>query len=342
MTVAEDRRVAQLRGIPGLYLVWIAVLIFASANSIVLFLFDVGAQNRISGRNPINFCNVLFAGNACAWATMIVVYRKQWTRAALSKLNWKDWASLVVLAFITGAAVPTLMFLALINSSVTNTILVGRIEPLILIVLSLVILRERLDTWASIGAVVCFAGVAVTFLLQSDGALAVGKGELQAAAAAALTAIATVIAKIRLQTIPIGIFMVVRTGLGTLTFFCVTLYLLGFEHFMDLRHPLLWQLMFLYGAVIVVGGQVCWFTGIKTTKSADISLASSFTPIAGVGFAYLLLGEVPDTAIYVGGLIVVAGLAVGQIGTRKSSGAQTAKSAGGLLEAERETTFKGV
>lgn len=328
----------------GMIFVWIAVIIFASANSIVLLLFDIGAQNPIHGRNPVSFCNVLFAGNVCACITMSVVYRKQWSRETLSKLTRGDWASLAFLAIITGALVPSLMFLALTNSTVTNTILVGRIEPLFLIALSIVFLREKADIWPTIGAGVAFLGVALTFYLEANGSgFSVGKGELQAAAAAVLTAISTIIAKVRLKNIPLGIFTVVRTGLGAIIFFWVTVYLLSFEHFIDLGSTLLWQLMAVYGAIIVVGGQYCWFAGIKAAKTADVSVASSFTPIAGVAFAFLLLGEEPSNAVLLGGVIIVVGIVIGQMHNLKNKLPPLPRfTAKNLIESEREVTFKGI
>lgn len=328
----------------GLIFVWIAIFIFASANSIVLLLFDVGANNPIHGRNPVSFCNVLFAGNIVACITMYVFYRKQWTREALAKLTFGDWASLIILAIITGALVPSLMFLALTNSSVTNTILVGRVEPIILIILSMVILKEKADVWPTIGAAIAFIGVAFTFYLESGGTgFSFGKGEMQAAAAAALTAISTITAKVRLKNIPLGIFTVVRTGLGAFIFLGVTIYLLGLEHFVDLGSPLLWQLMLVYGAVIVVGGQYFWFVGIKSANTGDVSVASSFTPIAGVAFAFLLLGEEPSNAVLIGGGVIILGILVGQIGNFKDKFKNIPfLSTKYMMEREREVSFKGV
>jgi len=198
--------------------------------------------------------------------------------------------------------------------------------------------------WPTIGAAVAFAGVALTFYLEGDGTgFSFGKGEMQAAAAAVLTAVSTIIAKIRLKNIPIGIFTVVRTGLGAFIFLGVTIYLLGFEHFLDLSSPLLWQLMLVYGAVIVVGGQYFWFVGIKSASTAEVSVASSFTPIAGVGFAFLLLGEQPSSAVLIGGGVIVFGILVSQFGNFKHKLSKLPfLSSKYLLEREGELTFKGV
>ncbi|MEL6316365.1 MAG: DMT family transporter [Pseudomonadota bacterium] len=371
MSVSDQDRTSsaaiESRANLGVIYVWIAILIFASANSVVLLLINKGAELSAGGVNPINFCNVLFAGNLCAFIAMSIIYRKQWTRENLVKLDWKDWTSLVLLATITGALVPALMFLALMNSSVTSAVLVGRIEPFILIFLSSMIFSERFQIWPTIGAVVAFLGVLITFYLRSDGGFDFGRGELQAAAAAILTAVSTIVAKARLKNIPLGIFTVARTGLGTVIFFVTTIYLLGWEHFADLGSPILWQWMVFYGAIIVVGGQYFWFSGIKTTRTTDVSLASSFTPIAGVAFAFALLGERPDTAVIIGGVVIVFGIILGQVGNILAARAAEAKTArdeaeaqaaaqaeaqasapagelsgARVIEREREVNFKGV
>jgi hypothetical protein len=46
----------------GYLLIWIAILIFAAANSIVSMLVDIGAANKIDDRNPVSLCNILFVG----------------------------------------------------------------------------------------------------------------------------------------------------------------------------------------------------------------------------------------------------------------------------------------
>ena len=49
--------------------------------------------------------------------------------------------------------------------------------------------------------------------------------------------------------------------------------------------------MLAYGAIIIVFGQITWFKGIQGASSADISIATALTPIAGTLFAFLILGD---------------------------------------------------
>ncbi len=328
----------------GPLFVWAAVLIFAAANSVVRRLTELGAENLVDGRNAITFCNVLFVGNVAALLCLLAYYRKQWTRAALAALRPRDWLSLVALAVFSGALAPGLTFTALDQTSVTNVVLVGRIEPPLLLVLSVLFLGEKVDRWTVLGSALSLFGVGlIVWLDRAPGeGFMLGRGELYAASGAAVLALSTVIAKVALQRIPLGIFTVFRTGLGALVFFVFGSYLYGVEHFQDVTAPYLWQWMLVYGAVIAAGGQLCWFAGIKRARAADVCLASSFTPIAGVLFAALLLGERPGSAQWIGGAVVVAGIVLAQVPLWRARDKSAAAPEKVAAVGEGETGFGGV
>ncbi len=336
--------------IPGRACLLSAIIIFAAANSVTRKVTEIGVQNLIDGRNPISFCNVLFVGNLCALSALILIYRQQWTVQSLKQLRWTDWLGLVGVAILSGALAPALTFMALELTRVNNVVLIGRIEPPLSLALSVWLLRERVNRWVTAGSLVSFAGVVLTVLLQapgedmvSMGGFQVGRGELMAAGGAVALAVSTIISKVKLRNIPLGIFTIFRTTLGTVVFFVVALKLYGLQHFRDAFSPLLWQWMLLYGAVIVVGGQLCWFTGLKRSGASDVSLASSFSPIAGFLAAYLILGEAPTTVQYIGGSIIICGIVLNQIGVYANSAQITAApQVNPNKEMDMEVGFKGV
>lgn len=336
--------------IPGRVYLLLAIIIFGAANSITRQLTDIGARNLIDGRNPISFCNVLFVGNLCALIIMILIYRQQLSIRSLRQLSRTDWLSLIGVAIFSGALAPALIFMALELTMVNNVVLIGRIEPPLTLALSVWLLRERVNRWVVAGSVISFVGVALTILLQKPGGsmvdmlgLQVGKGEVMVAAAAVFLAIATVISKVKLRQIPLGIFAIIRTVLGTVIFFAIALKLFGPAHFMDVSSPFLWQWMLVYSAVIVVGGQLCWFMGLKTTSASDVSLASSFNPIVGILAAYLILGEAPTLAQYIGGGVIFCGIVLNQIGVlRMSAETKTAPQVSSAKEMDMEVGFKGL
>ncbi|MEO1519288.1 MAG: DMT family transporter [Cyanobacteria bacterium J06633_2] len=303
----------------------IAILIFGAANAITRKLTDIGAENLVSGRNPISFCNVLFVGNVCALAMMIVIYQHQWRLPTLRHINLKQWLTLAVVAILSSAVVPTLIFTALSVTAVNNVILIGQIDTPLVLALSVWLLGDRVNPWVVGGAVVSFIGVVLTVLLQppADQMISmgmgteIGLGELLTLLAAIFKAVSNLISKVSLKQIPLGIFNVFRMTVGTIIFFIATIMLYGPDHFADVSSSFLWQWMLIYSAVIVVGGQLAWFNGLKQSNASEISLATAFNPIAGVLAAYLILGELPTTAQYIGGAIILGGIVLNQIGVQR-------------------------
>ena len=117
------------KALMGAGLVWLAVLIYASSNSIVSLLADIGRQNPVDGRNAISLCNLLFLGSLISLVPMIFMFYKDWTRENLRTLSRKDWGILTLSGILSSAVTPALFFIALDHTTVTNVVLIGRIEP---------------------------------------------------------------------------------------------------------------------------------------------------------------------------------------------------------------------
>lgn len=330
-----------------LYLM-IAILIFGAANAVTRKLTEIGAQNLVDGRNPISFCNVLFVGNVCALALLLVIYQRQLRPSVFRQITAKQWRTLTTIAILGGAIVPMLVFTALSITAVNNVVLISQIDAPLALALAIVFLGERVNRWVVAGAIVAFIGVALTMLLQPPEAIneamtmgfMIGRGELMVIVAAVLQAISNLISKISLQTIPLGFFNIYRTFIGTIFFFVATIILFEPSHFMDVASPFLWRWMLIYSAVIVVGGQLAWFSGLKRSSASEVSLAGAFDPIAGVLAAYLILGEVPTAAQYIGGAVILVGIALNQIGLLKLN--QSSKTPPKPAEMGDEVLYKGV
>lgn len=96
--------------------------------------------------------------------------------------------------------------------------------------------------------------------------------------------------------------------------------------------------MLVYGTVIIALGQLFWLRGLKNSTPSKVSLASSFSPITGIIAAYLILGESPTLAQYIGGGIVMAGIVVSQLGIRRKNLGATSK----IKDIDTGVGFKGV
>ena len=334
--------------LPGRIYLLIAVIIFAAANSVTRKLTELGASYLVDGSNPISFCNVLFVGNLWALLVLLAIYGRRENASALSRLSFIDWLSLLAVAILAGALAPALTFFALDITNVNNVVLISRIEPPLALALSVFLLKARVNSWVVVGAVVSFIGVALTIVLQPPGnnsinmggGLTIGQGELMAAAAAVAAAAANIISKVKLKQISLGVFSIFRTAVGTVVFFTIVVKLFGIGHFQGVLAPLVWQWMLLYSVVIVVGGQLAWFQGLKTTTASDVSLVSAINPIVGIIAAYLILQEIPTRAQYVGGSIIILGIIINLIGVSLEQSEPPSKPL--ALEMDKYVGFKGI
>lgn len=309
--------------IPGYIYLWLAIPIFGSSSAVTRKITEIGAQHFMGGHNPISYCNVLFTGNLCALVVLIAIHRHQWSRNTWRQISRREWIGLVIVAILSGALAPGLIFQALSLTPVTNVLLLGRLEPPLTLALSIWLLGERLNRWEVLGSIVAFTGVVLTIVLQTDrthmtpvAGFQVGLGELMAVSGAICLSIATIVAKKHLTNVPLGIHNTVRTGLGTIVYFWLALSMYGFDHFIGVLSPFLWQWMLLYGTVIVVIGQSLWNKGFRASSIATASLVGSFAPIVGILAAYLILGEIPTQAQYIGGMVILIGLFLGQVGIK--------------------------
>ncbi len=303
--------------IPGQAYLWIAILIFGASGSVTRKLSEIGAAQFMNGHNPISLCNVLFVGNVCALGLMLIIYRSQLTTANLSRISRLEWINLTIVAILSGAFAPAAIFRALALSPVNNIILLGRLEVPLILLLSRFILKERLNQYQKIGAFIVFIGIVVAVIGDrpdlSKVDLMLGTGEILTVAAAVVSAIATLINKQKLSTIPVGIYGIFRTGLGSIIFFFFAIQLYGSGHFAEMFSPFLWQWMLVYGSIIVVVGQSLWIKGSRESSLTVSTIVSCFHPIAGILFAYWILAEVPTMKQVIGSIILVLGLLLSQV-----------------------------
>ena len=306
-----------LNRVPSWIYLAIAVLTFAASNPVTRIITDIGQQNLIDGRNPISLCNVLFVGNVLAIAVMLPIFYRDWTPQVLNKLTRKDWISLTITSILTGAIAPALIFTAIASTNIANIVLIGRIEPILTLVLSVWLLGLQVDRWTIAGSLLSFGGVVVALVLGGAGPMMtmvgfqIGTGEIMVAIASVISAVSLINGKLQLQSIPLGVFTIYRNLVGTVIFFLLANILYGIEHFADLSSPLLWRWMLLYALVFVVIGRL---SGLKKATPTELNLASLINPILSIFMAYLILRQVPTTAQYWGLSLLIIGAIFSFIG----------------------------
>ncbi|SLN69832.1 EamA-like transporter family protein [Roseovarius litorisediminis] len=299
----------------GMGFAWLGVLIYASSNSIATLLVDIGSNSPVAGgRNAITFTNLLFLSSLISIVPMVVLFRKDWTGANLRHLNRRDWGLLTLSAFLSSALTPGLFFYALEHSSVTSVLLISRIEPPLFLLAAGLFLKEQIKPRVFLAAIIALCGAMLMISMRDPDSHGVfGAGEIAAAAGALSYITSAIFARKALRCVPMGIFSIYRATIGTLIYFLLISALQGPQQFQDIFSPVLLKWIWVYAIIVVIIGQLSWFMALKYARSDDMSLATSFSPLAGIIFAMLLLAENPGPAFVPGGALILLAICVGRM-----------------------------
>ena len=185
--------------------------------------------------------------------------------------------------------------------------------------------------------------------LNRDGAaFTLGKGEIATVFATLSFIASTIISRASLKGIPLGIFSVYRMALGTVVYYFLALYLYGALHFQDIFSAIVWKWVWVYAIIVILIGQFAWTLGLKHARSGDISLATSFSPLAALMIAMILVGEDPGPGLIPGGAIILVAIGIGQYGRSRQKKAEHRLTethrmeTDDALEHEGRINFKGV
>ncbi len=325
----------------GVALCWIAVFIYAASNSVVLLLLEIGEENPVGGHSVITFSNLFVLGSLISLVPMAFFYWRDWTLENLKRLRFKEWVLLSVATGLSSALTPALFFVALENTSVTNVAIVGRIDPPIFMLAAVLFLKEKIDLWALLGAIIILFGATLILAFKDGGDVQpFGIGELAAAVATLSFTASTIITRATLKHVPLGVFSIFRTVVGTLVFFLYGILFSGHHEFHAMFQPVVLTWIWVYAILIICVGQFAWIYGLKQAKAGDVALATSFSPLAAITIAVILLNEDPGPGLVPGALIMIMGIGVAHFGRRQAEKRQAEIE--NAMDLERRVNFKGI
>ncbi|MEO1140025.1 MAG: DMT family transporter [Pseudomonadota bacterium] len=302
-------------GVRAIIAAWLAVIVYAASNPIVAQLVQIGETNLVEGgRNAITFGNLLVLGSLISLIPLSLLNHRDLTRKNVRRLTRRQWGLVAISAALSSALTPGLFFFALEHTSVTNLVLVGRVEPPLFVLATWVFLHEKLNGWAFAAGLIALFGALVILRLGNGAALHMGIGELATLAATLSYTVSSLVARLGLKEIPLGLFMVIRTMLGTALYLAFTSYFFGIDIYRDLFAPVLLKWVWVYVVIVVVIGQLLWTFALKHAHASDISMATSFSPVIAIMIAMVILGEDPGAGLLPGGAIMLISVFVGQCG----------------------------
>ena len=295
-------------------ILYLAITLLALASPLVKWLIVEGPNLGLE-REAISFCNVLFVGNLLGGIVSAVTFGPRKIQADLKQASRGTWGLLFVNVLLA-AAIPTLIFTALASTTITNLILIGRFESVAFAVLAALFGVSALTKSQAAGYAIISVGVIALVLVIGMGSLKAG--DYMILCAALLQAVAALLVRRLLNGLHWGTFVFARNFFSAIVFFTIAVLHFGPIHFADAFGGKLWMVMLVYAFVVVVIGQAAWYSALEKCTPSQVASASLLTPFLAVGFAYLLLGEVPQKEHWIGGSIIVAGMVLVYRGGRGS------------------------
>ncbi|MEL7085975.1 MAG: DMT family transporter [Cyanobacteria bacterium P01_A01_bin.3] len=261
---------------------------------------------------PVTFCNVLFVGNLCASLVVLSRFGVTPIAADLRKVSGKLLFGLIVNGCLA-ALLSALIFSALRFTTVTNTVLLGRLGPVIYAIAGAVFFQNKIHKpeWAGFGLIV--AGVLVMSLQSSMFQLSIGD-LLIIASSFVYAASATISKKMLSGQCSLRLVVFSRNFVSAFAFAGIAIYLFGPMHFQDVLTGSLWIIMAVYALFVIVLSQFAWFASLRKLDSTTVAKWTVLSPVFGIVYAFLINGERPTVTQVIAFAIIMLGVSIGNLG----------------------------
>lgn len=283
-----------------------------------LIAFLVVNGTRLSGgiETPISFCNVLFVGNLCAAISVAFWFGFKDIIKDLKTLHKKIIFSL----FIDGcfaSLLSALIFMGLEFTTVTNSILLGRLGPVLFALAGTIMLGKKITSWQWLGfSLIIFGVIAIVFKTNM---YQINKGDLFIIASAFVYAITYLIGKLFLaKECSLRVIVFTRNLVSSLVFFIIASIQFGPSHFGDVFSGQLWIIMSIYALIIIVFAQLLWYAALEKLDSQTVGRWTVLSPIFGILYALILNGERPSSIQYSAFAVIIIGVLISSLGKKKT------------------------
>ena len=284
--------------------------------SLIAFLVANGASLSGGIEAPISFCNLLFVGNFCA---------------AIAVGSWfgfdKIWADLKVVnvrtvigLFVNGclaALLSTLIFLGLTYTTVTNSVLLGRLGPVFFALMGTILLGKKITRFQLFGFSFIIAGVLGIVLTTNN--YQINQGDLMIIGSAVVYAVSSLIGKLVLsKECSLRLVVFSRNFVSSVIFYIIASSLFGPSHFGELFTGQLWVIMSIYALIVIVLAQFFWYASLNKLDSQTVGKLTIFSPFFGVTYAFLINGERPSQLQVLAFVIIMIGVFISSLGKKSA------------------------
>lgn len=273
------------------------------------------AGNAVAGRMAMTGDMSPFALAFWRWVVALALLLPFTLTATLA--NWPMIRARLGKLFVIGAlsvgGYNTFLYMALQTTEAINATLVGAIMPLLIMVLSLLMLRESLGRWRLVGLVASFVGVGLV-IARGDLAVLLGlelrQGDLLMLAAVLSWSLFSVLLRLWPMDLPAPVFLTAQIGTG--------LIVVGAFYGVDLATgggamPLTAEALAIvvYTAVFpALGAYFAWNLGVAAVGANVAGFYTNLVPLFTALLAAGLLGEAVRWYHGVGLLLIFLGIAL--------------------------------
>lgn len=226
----------------------------------------------------------------------------------IHKRPFREIIAIVILGVLATVVSPLLFLKGLESTLTTNAILLGKMDVIVLAVISAIWLKEKITKQQIIGTIIMLIGL---YIIVTQGAFGfdLQMGDAYILMATVTWATSTAIFKKYLHHVTPEAVVIISGIVGALTLFFLVPPILGIEHDITaLGNKQVFRTLVLYSLFTVVLAQFLRFKAMDIIPASRVSTLYLLSPIVAVLLAVIFLKESLDISHLIGGIFVIAGL----------------------------------
>ncbi len=281
--------------------------LFALRAPLLKWLAIRGENLGLYGQDAFSFCNILFIGNACAGLAVWVYFGKSTIQSEFQKNDLKGY-SLLLLSALLELIPPALFYTALMKTSVTNVILLGRFGPLLFSVIGALVLKSTISSLQWVGYGFSLTAITIVVVYENGGRINYGDGLMLLAGV--INCFNTLLNRHVVKTSGLHAFLFTRCMVGAVAFFIIAVNFIGWHHFGDAVQPELWGALAVYAVIAVAVAELAWYDALNRVDPKTVGSLSFISPCMGIVFALILLKAQPEPSQWLALILVTIGILI--------------------------------
>jgi len=254
---------------------------------------------------------IIAVGQVATIVTLLLVYGLYKEIHKFHTVHTQEIFLLIVMGILSSIIAPMLMLKGLSLSSAINGVLIGRMQPIFLFILSVIILHEKIGVKQCIGILIMLFGTGWITTNGYSGNITLASGDVLIALAALLYAGSTTVFKKWLTHLNPEMIVLARNTIGAIFFLIVLPVNTGFTHNIEnIYEPN--HLLAMVGFAVLTSalGQVLWYSSLQYLSESKTAFLSLLSPISGIIFAMILVGETLNIHHSIGTILIILGLTI--------------------------------